>query len=66
MSQIAALPPLSVSVEEAARMIGCSRTGIYELMAKGELPTFKMGKRRLVQVQELKAWIDRAVQAGSR
>lgn len=66
MSQIAALPPLSVSVDEAARMTGYTRSGIYEVMAKGDLQTFKLGKRRLILTTELKAWIERAATAGAR
>lgn len=66
MTQLAALPPLSVSVEEAARLTGFTRTGIYEVMAKGELQTFKIGKRRLILITELKAWIERAAKAGAR
>lgn len=66
MSQLAALPPLSVSVEEAARMTGYSRSGIYEVMANGDLKAFKLGKRRLILVAELKAWIERAAKPGAR
>jgi len=66
MSQLAALPPLSVSVEKAARMTGYSRSGIYEVMANGDLKAFKLGKRRLILVAELKAWIERAAKAGAR
>ncbi|NWC00827.1 helix-turn-helix domain-containing protein [Pseudomonas gingeri] len=66
MSQIATVPPLSVSVEEAARLVGHSRSGIYEVIAQGELKAFKLGKRRLILMAELKAWIERAAQAGAR
>lgn len=66
MSQLSALPPLSISVEEAARMTGYSRSGIYEVMAQGELKAFKLGKRRLILVTELKNWIERAAKAGAR
>lgn len=66
MSQIATITPLSVSVEEAARLVGHSRSGIYEVIAQGELKAFKLGKRRLILMAELKAWIERAAQAGAR
>ena len=66
MTQLAALPPLSVSVEEAARITGYTRSGIYEVMARGDLQTFKLGKRRLILITELKAWIERAAKAGAR
>lgn len=66
MSQIAATPPLSMSVEEAARLTGYTRSGIYEVIASGDLKAFKLGKRRLILMTELRAWIERAAQAGAR
>lgn len=66
MSQIAQSTPLSISVEEAARLTGYTRSGIYEVMALGELKAFKLGKRRLILMTELKAWIERAAKVGAR
>ncbi|MCK9691879.1 helix-turn-helix domain-containing protein [Pseudomonas syringae] len=66
MSQLSVSSPLSVSVEEAARIVGYSRSGIYEVIAKGELKAFKLGKRRLILMAELKTWIERAAKAGAR
>lgn len=66
MSQSALATPLSVSVEEAARLVGHSRSGIYEVIAQGELKAFKLGKRRLILMTELKSWIERAAQVGAR
>lgn len=66
MSQIAQPTPLSVSVEDAARLVGHSRSGIYEVIAQGELKAFKLGKRRLILVTELKAWIERSAKVGAR
>jgi excisionase family DNA binding protein len=66
MSQPSVSTPLSVSVEEAARLVGHSRSGIYEVIAQGELKAFKLGKRRLILMTELKSWIERAAQVGAR
>jgi len=57
---------LSVSVEDAARIVGYSRSGVYELIAKGQIKTFKLGRRRLILMSELKAWIERAAKEGAR
>ncbi|WDH45957.1 helix-turn-helix domain-containing protein [Pseudomonas chlororaphis] len=57
---------LSVSVEDAARIVGYSRSGMYELIAKGEIKTFKLGRRRLILMTELKVWIERAAKEGAR
>ena len=46
---------LSVSVEDAADMIGVSRSNLYERMQAGQLPYIKLGTRRLVLVSDLLA-----------
>ncbi len=66
MSHAETAPSLSVSVEEAARLTGYSRSGIYEVMASGDLKAFKLGRRRLILMKELKAWIERTAKDGSR
>jgi excisionase family DNA binding protein len=66
MEQANQIPPLSLSVEDAARVVGYSRSGVYELIASGELKAFKLGRRRLILMAELKAWIERAAKAGAR
>ena len=66
MSHAETASSLSVSVEEAARLTGCSRSGIYEVMASGDLKAFKLGRRRLILMKELKAWIERTAKDGSR
>lgn len=57
---------LSVSVEEAARLTSHSRSGIYEVIASGDLKAFKLGRRRLILMTELKAWIERVAKDGAR
>lgn len=66
MDQNQQISPLSVSVEDAARVVGYSRSGVYELIASGELKAFKLGRRRLILMSELKSWVERAAQAGAR
>lgn len=66
MNHAEALPSLSVSVEEAARLTGHSRSGIYEVIASGDLKAFKLGRRRLILMTELKAWIERVAKDGAR
>ncbi|MBN3965826.1 helix-turn-helix domain-containing protein [Pseudomonas gregormendelii] len=66
MSQAEQISPLSVSVEDAARIVGFSRSGIYELIASGELRAFKLGRRRLILMTELKTWIERIARENTR
>jgi len=60
------IAPLAVSVEDAARVVGYSRSGVYELISSGDLKAFKLGRRRLILMTELKAWIERAAKEGAR
>jgi len=39
--------PLSVSVDEAARLLGLGRSSLFKLMESGELRSVKVGSRRL-------------------
>ena len=51
------LEPLSVDTRQAARLLGvCPRT-VVGLTTSGELPSFKLGARRLFAVDTLRAFI---------
>ena len=49
---------IAIPIEEAARRAGVGRTTVYGAVAKGELPLRKAGRRSLIRVDDLKAWID--------
>ncbi|WP_409321178.1 helix-turn-helix domain-containing protein [Pseudomonas monteilii] len=66
MEQALPIQPLAVGPEEAARLTSHSRSAIYGAIAKGDLQAFKSGKRRLILVKELEAWINRVAKVGSR
>jgi len=48
---------LAVSVEDAAAMAGVGRTTLYAALGNGSLRSLKIGKRRLIRVEALNAWI---------
>ena len=58
--------PISVGVEEAARLIGITRSKFYEMLACGEISSFKLGRRRLIQLKELERVIQRYAKENSR
>jgi excisionase family DNA binding protein len=62
----ARLGPLAVGPEEAARLTGTTRSAIYEAIQTGALVSFKAGKRRLILIEELEAWLRRLAAAGRR
>ena len=39
---------LTVTVEEAARMLGISRNSAFEAARRGDIPTLRIGRRLLV------------------
>jgi excisionase family DNA binding protein len=50
---------ISHPIDRAARISGISRSRIYELIAAGELPLVKLGKRTLIRDMDLRRLIDR-------
>lgn len=56
---------LALSVTEAAEALGISRPSVYQLIAQENgLPSFRCGRRRLIPVAALRAWIEAEAQAG--
>jgi excisionase family DNA binding protein len=53
----ASVEPIAVSPAEAARLAGIGRTTIYAAISSGELSSLKLGKRRLIVVATLRAWL---------
>lgn len=50
---------LAVSVNQAAEMIGLKRDLMYRLILGGDIPSFRVGSRRLVSVEALRDYISR-------
>jgi excisionase family DNA binding protein len=44
---------LAIAVEEAAHLLGISRSLAYELCARSELPTIRLGRRLVVPKRAL-------------
>ncbi|MFO1036173.1 MAG: hypothetical protein U1E45_04945 [Geminicoccaceae bacterium] len=49
--------PLAVSIRSATHMANLGRTKIYEALGAGELSSLKIGSRRLILVDDLRAWL---------
>lgn len=56
------IKPYALTIDGAARYSGLSRSRLYDLIGAGELQTFKVGKRTMMQTAVLKAFIDKAAQ----
>jgi len=48
--------PVLVSVREAASLLGISPRMVHELVRRGDLPSVKIGARRLFRPESLAAW----------
>ena len=57
--------PLAVGVEVAADMLGIGRSSVFILLNDGLLASVKIGKRRLIPVAELRAFLDRQARRAS-
>ncbi len=54
--------PATMTIEEAARLLGIGRQTAYDLAARGELPgALRMGKRWIVSRKALQAWLNASV-----
>ncbi len=48
-------PSLLVSITEASRLLGISRSALYQLMSRGEIEPIRIGCRRLIPRKSLEA-----------
>lgn len=54
--------PLAYSPAQAAKALGISRGMYYQLLKKGRLPSFTLGRRRLIRVCDIEDFLARAVE----
>lgn len=47
----------TITVEQAAKVLGLGRTAAYEAARRGEFPTRKLGRRVVVPVPALLEWL---------
>lgn len=48
------MEPLTVSINEASKILGLGRTSIYALISNGRLEALRVGRRRLVRFESIK------------
>lgn len=66
MNQTNQAPAIALGIDEAARVIGVARSTLYEIAARGEIESFKLGRRRLILVKNLDAYINRVAKENTR
>lgn len=55
---------LTLSVAEAAQLLGLSLPKTYELTHRADFPAFRIGNRTLVSRRLLEQWVDAQVSGG--
>ncbi|GLO23896.1 helix-turn-helix domain-containing protein [Pseudomonas putida] len=66
MTQTNQFQPLALGIDDAARVIGVARSMLYEIVARGDLPSFKLGRRRMILAKELEMYINRVALENAR
>lgn len=51
-----------LSIRETAKLLGVSDDLVYELVARGEIPCLRLGRRRLIPRRVVDLMIDRSVE----
>ena len=49
---------LAVRPDEACKLVSMSRARFYQLLQSGEIPSFTVGRMRLINVEALRQWMD--------
>ncbi len=53
---------LCITVEEMGELLGIGRSKAYEVARRGDFPAIRLGRKLLVSVKGLEAWVEQ--QAG--
>jgi excisionase family DNA binding protein len=55
---------ITITIEEAARLLGLGRTAAYEAARRGQIPSRRLGRRIVVPVPALLAWLQSSEGSG--
>jgi excisionase family DNA binding protein len=48
-----------MTVDETIRLLRLGRTRVNEILRSGDLPSYKLGRRRLVRRRDIEEWLER-------
>lgn len=57
---------LAYSISEFCTLVGLGRTGAFREIRTGRLRAVKVGRRTLIPAAEVRAWLDRLMEASAR
>jgi excisionase family DNA binding protein len=58
--------PELLTVDETIRTLRLGRTRVNEILRSGDLPSYKLGRRRLVRSRDIEEWLQRHKDESSR
>ena len=61
-SEVPSPDVLLVKPRQACRLLGFGNTKLYELLAAGELQSFKDGKSRMITMESIRCYIARKIE----
>lgn len=53
---VANLPPVAVSIEDAAQLLSLGESMVRQLTHRSDFPSFKVGNRTLISYDRLREW----------
>lgn len=56
--EVEIMEKLVYSIQEAAKLLGISRSYAYELVRNGTIPALELGKKRVIPKEKFIAWIN--------
>lgn len=56
---------MTLTIEEAAALLGISRALAYELVKRGELPSLRLGRRLVMPRKALEAFLETAMRTSA-
>lgn len=59
------IDPIAVPVTDGARLIGCGRSKLYELIRAGEIPLVKIGGKSVVPFESLRSFINNKIKVAA-
>lgn len=49
--------PIAVTIPDAVKLSGCSRSALYDALKRGDLTALKAGRRTLITFTDLEAYL---------
>lgn len=52
---------IAYNANEVSQLLGISKTTVYDLCRKGEIPSMQLGHRIVIPIKQFNLWLDKGV-----